>query len=156
MAIIERLSIHLNLNVNELKEILEASQKEIVPIRSNNCLAKIIKGKAITQCMRLRKKGVSEPLCDAHLKKATSATGLAHGMFIENATNYYNNDAPLYADEDAISSNSKSIEVRLMIHRGREYLHDFISSRMYDPTTHRLVGILTEKGVLEFDKKYLL
>lgn len=157
-AIIERLSIHFNLDIKEIAQIVNLSQNAM-SINVHNCLAKVVKGKTFMQCMRLKKKGHVENLCDAHIKKSRSPGGLTHGMFTHDNLDKNNDKNKTYADEDEdvdVRNDKTSIEVRLMIHKGREYLHDFVSGRIYDTNAHCLVGILTNKGVLEFDKTYLI
>jgi len=150
----ERLAAHFELSLEELLAI--ADPKPVIKVNPVKCLAKIYKDKTLLQCTRPRKKG--DCLCDIHLKKA-AVEGLSHGMLqdIDGAVaggaggaDGVNRPIKLSDDPD------KGIEVRLMMYQGVEYFYDYKTSRIYDTETHKLVGIMTEKNVLEFDKAYLI
>jgi hypothetical protein len=144
----ERIASHFEVSLDELLDI--ADPKPIIKVNSTKCLARIQKDKAIIQCTRPRKKG--QCLCDIHLKKS-NADGLTFGMLqdVDSSTGTEPKAKPLVEGGE-----KQGIEVRLMTYRGVEYFYDYKTSRMYDVDTHKLVGIMTEKNVLEFDKAYVI
>lgn len=142
---LERIAAHMDVSIDELEKAVDAD----VDLDASKCAARVSKDGCMSQCVRPRRKG--HELCEVHFKQAASNGGLKHGQYesSKRAT-----AAPPHMP--SASATKGAITVRLTTYMGLPYFYDHVSSRVYDVDTRALIGILTDNGLIEVNKDYLI